>query len=116
MDFKEDIKRWVQTDNQIRLHLEKIRALRTTRSTLADNLLSYADEQGLGTATIQISDGKLRFHETKQSAPLTLKFITRCLQECIGNEEQVNLIMTYIKEQRPVKRFPDIKRMYHKSN
>jgi len=116
MNFKEDIKSWVQTDNQIKLHLEKIRALRQTRTIIADNLLSYAEDKGLGTATIQISDGKLRFHETKQSSPLTLKFITRCLQECIGNEEQVALIMTYIKEQRPVKCFQEIKRMYHKSN
>ena len=115
MNFKEDIKRWVQTDNQIRLHLDKLRDLRETRSSITDNLLNYAQEEGLGRHTIQISDGKLRFNETKQSAPLTLKFITRCLQDCIGNEEQVSLIMDYIREQRPIKRFNEIKRMYKKS-
>jgi len=116
MNFKEEIKSWVQTDNQIKLHLEKIRELRQTRHILADNLLLYAAEQNLGTATIQISDGKLRFQKTKISTPLTLKFLTRCLQECIGNEEQVSLIMEYIKEQRPIKCVSEIKRMYHKSN
>ena len=101
MSFEDNIRIWVQTDNQIKLYLEKVRGLRTERTDIADSLLTYAASNNLAHATIQISDGKLRFQETKTTTPLTLKFITRCLTDCIEDKEQVGLIMRYIKEQRP---------------
>ena len=116
MSFEDNIRKWVQKDNQIKLYLEKIRNLRSERTDIATELLTYTTNNELDGATIQISDGKLRFQETKITTPLTLKFITRCLTECIENKEQVELIMQYIKEQRPTRYTKDIKRIYSNTN
>ena len=63
-------------------------------------------------ATVNISDGRIRFVNTKQTAPLTLKFVEDCLNHCINNEEKVGKIMEYIKGAREVKYVSDIKRTY----
>ena len=74
------------------------------------------ETNNLNNATVQISDGRLRFVNSKQTAPITLKYIEQCLGECIGNKEQVELIINYIKEKREVKYLPDIKRYYVKTD
>ena len=105
MSFEQSIKNWVTTDNKIRSLNDQIRALREERNTANDT-------NKLANATVKISDGKLRFTSTRQTAPLTLKYIEGCLMKCIQGEEQVGLIMKYIKESRNVKHTPDIKRYY----
>ena len=66
----------------------------------------------MANATVKISDGKLRFTSSRQTPPLTFKHIEECLTKCIQNPEQVEKIMTYIKETRDIKYIPDIKRTY----
>jgi hypothetical protein len=116
MTFEENIKNWVSIDNQLKILNHKTKHLRIDRNDLMDSIIEYVDTNSLSNATIKISDGKLRFANTKQTAPLTLKFIEQCLGECVGNEEQVLQIMNYIKEKRDIKYLPDIKRYYAKND
>ena len=46
------------------------------------------------------------------SVSLTLKYIKNCLTECISEEEQVNVLMQYIKENREYKFVGELKRNY----
>ena len=62
---------------------------------------------------INISDGKLKFCETKQTAPITLGFLETCLGDIISNQNQVKQIMEYIKGKREHKVVPEIKRYYN---
>ena len=112
MSFEKQIKEWVSIDNQIRIYNEKLKELRTKRSDTGVDIMQYVDTQHLHNATVQISDGKLRFIETKQQAPLTLQYVQKCLMECISQPDKVEEIMTYIKESRAVKAVPNIKRSY----
>ena len=112
MSFEESIKNWVTTDNKIRSLNEELKALREERNNANETIMAYVETNKLANATIKISDGKLRFTSARQTAPLTLKYLNECLTKCIQNEEQVGLIMKYIKESRNVKYMPDIKRSY----
>lgn len=114
MSFEERIKEWVSTDNMMKLYLEKIRELRHKRNDITDSLITYAADQNLEHAVIQISDGRLKFQQTKTTAPLTFKFIEQCLKDCIANDEDVDQIIKYIKEKRSIRIVPDIKRFYSK--
>ena len=116
MSFEEQVKQWVVTDNQIKLYLERIKELRTQRNDMTDALTTYVKSQNLTHAVIQISDGRLKFHHTKVTNPLTFKFIESCLLECMQNAEQVKNIIKYIKSQRETRSTPDIKRFYNKTN
>ena len=116
MNFEESVKDWVSTDNLIKLHLEKIRELRSKRNGITDTLITYTEDKNLGQPIIQISDGRLKFQYTKTTNPLTFRFIENCLQDCIENTEQVAQIIQFIKSKRSVRMVSDIKRFYNKTN
>ena len=97
------IKRWVELDNKIKLTSEEVRDVRTEKSVINDEILEIVEEKQLGKATVNISDGKLRFVTSKHTAPLTLAYIEKCLSELITNGKQVEQIMTYIKNNRETK-------------
>jgi hypothetical protein len=112
MSFEENIKNWVMIDNQIKTLHEKTRELRENKNTMEENIINYVKTNKLTNAIVSISDGKLKFVNTKQTAPLTLKFVEECLAKCIKSEDQVKQIVNYIKESREVKYISDIKRYY----
>jgi uncharacterized coiled-coil DUF342 family protein len=112
MSFEESVQQWVTTDNKIRSLNEQLKSLREERNSANETIMQYVETKKLTNATVKISDGKLRFVSTRQTAPLTLKYVEECLGKCIQNMEQVGLIMNYIKESRNVKYIPDIKRHY----
>lgn len=112
MTFEEQIKEWVSIDNQIKLLNDKLRDLRGQRSETGSDIIKYVETENLTNATVQISDGKLKFTETRQIAPLSLKYVKDCLLKCIRREDQVDEIMRFIKESRESKVFSDIRRTY----
>ena len=112
MSFEENIQSWVILDNKIKQINEEIRELRNKRNSIETTILDHMKYNNLQNA-IKISDGKLSFGTSKQSSILSLKFIKDCLSACIQNYHQVELIMTYIKEQRTIKENEEIKRIYN---
>lgn len=110
MSFEENIKRWVALDNQMKNLADQTKKLREDKNTAEEMILAYVETNALKNATVNITNGKLRFTETKQTSPLTLKYVEDCLGKCIGNATQVDQIMRVIKESREVKYSSDIKR------
>jgi len=111
-DLTNNIQQWVSLDNEIREHQDALKQIRKQRNDITENILTYVDTNGLNHATIKISDGTLRFIETRQSQPLTLRYIEDCLVKCIDNQDSVQKIMQFIKTSREIKTNTDIKRIY----
>ena len=112
MSFEENIKEWVTIDNKIKQLNEQTKALRKQRNNISESINMYVETNDLKHATVQISDGKLKFQSVKVTQPLTLKYVNECLLDCIGNEDQVKEIMKHIKTNRDSKYVEDIKRFY----
>lgn len=110
MSFENQIQQWVSLDNQLKQLNEKAKELREKRNKLEDNITTYASENNLSNATVKISDGRLKFTNTKVQEPLTFKYLEKTLGEVIKNESQVNLIMEHLRQKRAVKIVPEIKR------
>lgn len=110
MSFEENIKKWVSLDNQLKNINEKVKQLRDDKNSVEEYIMNYVEAKEIKNATINISDGKLRFINTKQTPPLTLKYVEECLMKCIGNEAQVKQVMKVIKDSREFKYTSDIKR------
>ena len=91
---------------------EKIKELRDQKSTLSENIYDYVKTNQISKSTIQISDGRLRFVDTKVAEPLTFKYLEKTLGEIIKNESQVKVIMEHLKQKREVKVVSEIKRFY----
>ena len=111
MSFQENVQNWVSLDNELRILSNKVRIIREERSTLGKTISSYVESKELQNATIEISDGKLKFQNFKVSQPLTYKLVETCLND-VMDEEQVKKIIKYIKSKREVKMVSDIKRSY----
>jgi len=110
MNFENQIQQWVSLDNQLKQLSDKTKELRDKRNQLEENITNYASSNNLSNATVKISDGKLKFVNTKIQEPLTFKYLEKTLNEVIKNETQVKLIMEHIKQKRAVKIVPEIKR------
>jgi hypothetical protein len=107
------IKRWVELDNKIKETSEEVKDIRTEKSVINDEILEIIEEKKLEKATVNITDGKLRFVATKHTSPLTLAYIEKCLGDLITNGKQVEQIMSYIKKNRESKTTMEIKRVYN---
>lgn len=107
------IKRWVELDNRIKETADSVKDIRTEKHVINDEIIELIEEKQLVKATVNISDGKLKFVTAKHTAPLTLTYIEKCLSELITNSSQVEQIMTYIKKNRDTKTTTEIKRLYN---
>lgn len=110
MSFEQQIQQWVLLDNQLKVLNDKTKELRDKRSELCQNITTYAEKNNLSNATVQISDGRLKFANTRVAAPLTFKYIEKCLGEIISNESQRKQIVDYLKNKRESKNVSEIKR------
>jgi len=110
MSFEQQIQQWVSLDNQLKQLNEKQKELRDKRNTIEENLTSYATNNNLSNAVVKISDGKLKFTNTKVQEPLTYKYLEKTLSEIIKNEGQVKMIITELKQRRESKIVQEIKR------
>jgi len=113
MSFEQHIQQWVSIDNQMKQLTDKIKELRDKKNTLNEAIFNHVDNSNLSNASIQISDGKIKFVKTKDTQVLTFKYLETCLHEIIKNEDQVTKIVDYIKNKRDVKYVPEIKRFYN---
>ena len=107
------IKRWVELDNHIKETTDTVKDIRTEKSIIHDEIIELVEEKQLEKATVNISDGKLKFVTAKHTAPITLTYIEKCLNDLITNGKQVEQIMAYIKKNRETKTVMEIKRVYN---
>jgi len=112
MSFEEKIKNWVEIDNQIKVRSAELKELRNARSESQEQILDHVAINNLEHKTVQITNGILRFQNNKITSPLTFKFITRCLNDCISDDQQVKLLVDYIRRNRDVRYVPEVKRSY----
>ena len=112
MSFENQIQQWVLIDNELKKMNDRSKELRDKRSQLCDNITKYADTNNMSSSVIQISDGKIKFANTKIQEPLTFKYLEKSLSEVIKNESQVKLIIEHVKSNRTTKHITEIKRFY----
>ena len=112
-NFEKNIQKWVAIDNQLKIVNERAKELRDEKNDLLEEINLYIETNKLNNASIDISDGKLKFTQSKITQPLTLKFVENCLSNIINDQRQVTQIMKYIKDKREKKEIPDIKRYYN---
>ena len=112
MSFEDQIQQWVHIDTQLKKYNDATKELRSKKHDLSNKLLKIASDEEYLHTQINISDGKLRFVETKQTAPITLSFVKTCLGEIIPDEQKVAHIIEHIKSRRDTKIVSEIKRTY----
>lgn len=112
MDFAENVKHWVASDNRLKKLQEEVKHEREKRNEFGQTILHQVKDNNLEHSIIQITDGNLKFQNKRITSSLNFRFLENCLNDCIGNEEQVKQIVKYVKSKREVIEVADIKRSY----
>ena len=73
------------------------------------SLFSIIEENNLQNSTFKINENHIRYTTTKQTSPITLKYLESCLMELMQDEDKVNEYMDFIKSNRETKIINDIK-------
>ena len=111
MSFEENIKEWVALDNQLKLYNDKIKQIKEKRAIVSDKIVGIDDfETKLCNKSLHISDGKLKFTYTRSTTTLSFKYVEESLKKIIRNEQQVEQILKYLRDNREIKMIPEIKR------
>ena len=111
--LEKTIQNWVELDNELKRINDKAKDIRTRKNDVEDKIMTYVEDNNMNNNVVNSADGKIIFSETKQTAPLTLGFLEKCLGEVIANQGQVKQIVDYIKSKRETKMIPEIKRYYN---
>jgi methyltransferase-like protein len=112
MNLEENIKKWVKLDDLITQNNNKIKEFKQEKNKYEDSILNHIYTNNLNNAVAKINGGYLKFIENKQTLPITLTFLKKTLNNYINNEDEVEKLMLYIKQQREIKYVKDIKRYY----
>jgi len=113
MSFDKQIQEWVTLDNEIKTLNNRLKLVRERKHQLEERLYEHEVSKDY---SVRISDGILKFTNTKIAAPLTFKYIEQTLGEIIKNKEQMTTILSYLKSKREIKIVPEIKRILLKEN
>jgi hypothetical protein len=113
MNFEQTIQQWVLLDNQVKIYSEKLKELRNKRDNIEEKLSQHALNNNLTNSVIKITDGKIKFVNTKTTSPLTFKYLEKSLGEIIKNTEQVTSIVNHVRNNREYKIVPELKRFYN---
>ena len=105
MNFEQQVQQWAVIGNQLKRLNEQTKQLREKRTALSNTIIKQAT-----TSTVKISDGTLKFVNTRVPEPLTFKYLERALAGIIKNEQHVKQILDHVKANREITVVPEIKR------
>lgn len=116
-DLKENVKQWVELDNASHRYKIKMDELKKKkeefdmeRNKVGDNILSFMENNKLEDNEIVISDGKIKYQQSKSSTSISQKFIIERLKEYFKDEEKAKEVTQFIYSGREVSYTPVLKR------
>jgi len=112
-DLLNNVKTWLDIDNQIRTLQKEIRDRRKLKKELTNNLVGIMKTQDID--ALNIPDGQLIYNKTKTKAPLSKKHLLLSLSTYFKNDQRmVDELSKYIMESRQEKEKENIKRKIKK--
>ena len=110
--FSDMIRKWTAADTQIRNLNNQLRDLRSSRDAITTEVCDYMKTKGLDKRKIEISDSTLSYYEKTETSSLSYSYLEKRLVEIIPDKDQVEQIITYLKDKRETKKVPDLRRVY----
>ena len=108
--FKKNIQEWVYLDNKISEYNKKISSIKKEKDKYSkeknlrgDNILVYMENNNLQKNDIIISDGKLKYYNSKTTESVTKKLVLNKLIDYFnGDKTKANSVANYIFDNREV--------------
>uniref|UniRef100_A0A6C0JC44 Uncharacterized protein n=1 Tax=viral metagenome TaxID=1070528 RepID=A0A6C0JC44_9ZZZZ len=109
----ENVKTWLDIDNQIRALQKDIRDRRKLKKELTNSLVDIMKTQDID--ALNVPDGQLIYNKTKTKAPLSKKHLMLSISQFFKNDQRtIDELSKYIMESRKEKEKENIKRKIKK--
>jgi len=112
MDKTEKIKKYIEkfmsVENEIQKLQEKMKTWKTWKQKLQEAILQYMDDSDSLTLPVSSTQQLKRIQRTEHTA-LSFHYLEECLIEILTEEEQVDYVLEYIRENREVKKVYELK-------
>jgi len=112
-ELLENVKSWLNLDNEIKALQKEIKSRRTLKKELTDSLMSVMKVNDI--EQIDLSDGQLIYTKKKTKTPLSKKHLLESLSKFFQNDPRtVSELGKYIMDSRKEKEKENIKRKIRK--
>lgn len=108
-NLEEKLQQWIKVNTVIEEKNNEIKELKKIKNNINTSLFSIIEENNLQNSTFKINENHIRYTTSKQTSPITLKYLESCLMDLIEDETKVSEYMDYIKNNRETKIVNDIK-------
>lgn len=113
-DLLENVKTWLNIDNEIRALQKEIRERRKLKKDLTKNLVDIMKSQDID--ALNVPDGQLVYNKTKTKSALSKKHLMTSLASYFKHDQRlVDELTNFIMESRQDKERENIKRKIKKN-
>lgn len=116
-DLSNNVVNYVRCDNEIAQYKEEINSIKEKMNAIIERrdkyeagLIRIIEANNLEKKDIVISDGKIKYMQSKTAAPVTKKHIEKCLKDFFKNKEDAEKLLENIYGNREVNVKTSIKR------
>ena len=98
--FIQNIKTWVENDDAIALHTQKIKEKKEIQKTIAPQITNFMIRNNIQDKSIGLSNGKLSFAEKSSYQTITMEFLQERLVQFFQNQETAEQCYNFIRNGR----------------
>jgi len=110
MSIENQINEWVAIDDKLHTMYENIKELRMKRLGLTTSIQNSLISRNLNSTKLPTGDGHIKLVNTRINEALTFSYLDKSLRGIIKNEQQVQIIIDHIKNNRSTKIITELKR------
>ena len=116
-DLKNNVIEYVRYDNEIAEYKEQITSLKEQMNEVIErrnkfelSLIRIIETNKLEKKDIIISDGKIKYSQSKTAKPITKKYLEKCFVDFFGNKDNAEKLLEKVYNSRDVDVKTSIKR------
>jgi hypothetical protein len=101
-EFNSNVIQWVEYDNQIKQYNEKIKSIKSDKSTLEVNILSHIENNDLKNNVFNLSSysSKLQYNSNKSYETMTNKYLLDNFTKYFNDENKGKELLEFLKNNR----------------
>jgi hypothetical protein len=101
-EFNSNVIQWVEYDNQIKQYNDKIKSIKSDKSTLEVNILSHIENNDLKNNVFNLSSysSKLQYNSNKSYETMTNKYLLDNFNKYFNDENKGKELLEFLKNNR----------------
>lgn len=110
-EFVKNIQKWNYIETQLKEVNEKTKQMRTLKNTIGGKICSYLEKNPSIKNKIGIGKNEIQMYTKKEYTPLSFTYIENKLKEIIQDENQVDFVVSYLKDKREITTTNDLRKI-----